>query len=224
MSILIFMNVMVGGLGSYASEEETHLAKGIDVSVWNAEIDWNEVYKEVDFAMLRAGYGKSIAQKDKRFEENYTGAKEVGLDCGVYWYSYATTPNEARQEALACLQIVDGRQLEYPIAFDIEEESHTKLSKQELQDITTAFCETIEQGGYYVSICTYENFFENYDKDYLKKYDTWIANYNNQPTLKYGIWQYSCKGSVGGISTNVDMNYVTKDYEKIMRDNHLNGF
>ncbi len=62
--------------------------RGIDVSVHNGSIDWNRVKNDgIGFAILRAGYGKTAAQKDKKFEDNYNGAKAAGIPVGAYWYS-----------------------------------------------------------------------------------------------------------------------------------------
>ncbi len=88
---------------------------GIDVSEHQGAIGWSRVKASgVDFAILRAGYGKFATQKDRQFEANYANTKTVGLPVGAYWYSYAKTPEEARQEAQICLEIVKNRQFEYP--------------------------------------------------------------------------------------------------------------
>ena len=94
---------------------------GIDVSEWQGDINWNKV--DTDFCIIRAGYGKSVSQKDKKFEVNYSGCKANSIPCGVYWYSYAVTPEEAVSEANACLEIIKGKQFEYPIYFDVEQNS-----------------------------------------------------------------------------------------------------
>ena len=81
--------------------------KGIDVSVHNGDIDWNKVKADgIEFAILRAGYGRLAKQKDARFEDNYKGAKTAGIPVGAYWYSYATTPDEAKLEAEVCVSIL----------------------------------------------------------------------------------------------------------------------
>ena len=55
--------------------------KDIDVSVHNGNIDWGKVMADgIDFAILRAGYGRLVSQKDEKFEQNYAGAKAVDLD------------------------------------------------------------------------------------------------------------------------------------------------
>ena len=85
---------------------------GIDVSRHNGAIDWGAVKKsgKVDFSIIRAGYGKSISQKDAKFEQNYAGAKAAGIPVGAYWYSYAITPAEAEAEARTFLQAIAGKQ------------------------------------------------------------------------------------------------------------------
>ena len=100
-----------------------NLKTGIDVSKHNGVIDWEAVKAsgKVEFAILRAGYGKLVSQKDVQFERNYSECKRLGIPVGVYWYSYAITPAEATAEALTFLKIIDGKQFEYPVWFDIEE-------------------------------------------------------------------------------------------------------
>ena len=49
---------------------------GIDVSKWQGTIDFNQVKSAgIQFAIIRAGYGKELNQKDPKFEENYSNAK-----------------------------------------------------------------------------------------------------------------------------------------------------
>ena len=55
-------------------------SKGIDVSEHQGVIDWTKVAKDgVQFAIIRAGYGRELSQKDKQFERNYAGAKAAGI-------------------------------------------------------------------------------------------------------------------------------------------------
>ena len=100
---------------------------GIDVSKHQGVIDWSKV--KTDFAILRAGFGRYASQKDPQFERNYAGAKAAGIPVGAYWYSYARSAEEAREEAKACLQVLQGKQFEFPIYFDIEDCSQSYLAK-----------------------------------------------------------------------------------------------
>ena len=99
------------------------MIRGIDVSKWQGNINFQKVKDSgISFVIIRAGYGKLPSQKDKCFEENYCKAKASGLDVGVYWYSYAMSVDEAREEAKACLSVIKGKQFEFPVYFDLEEQ------------------------------------------------------------------------------------------------------
>lgn len=189
------------------------MLKGIDISVWQGRIDWSEVAKDenVEFAILRAGYGKLVSQKDTRFEEYYAGCKRYNIPVGAYWFSYATTKDEAIQEAKACIECIKGKQFEYPILFDIEHSSQT--SKAVADAIIPAFCDTLKAAGYYVGVYTYYSFIKSYiSESVYSKYDLAIAHYTNStPWSDKEIWQYSSKGSIKGISCDVDLDYCYVD-------------
>lgn len=86
------------------------MLKGIDVSEHQGKIDWSAVKSSgVDFAIIRAGYGREISQKDKQFENNYAGCKASGIPVGAYWYSYATSAEAAKLEAQVCLEVLKSR-------------------------------------------------------------------------------------------------------------------
>jgi len=201
---------------------------GIDVSKWQGTIDWQSVKNDgVDFAIIREGYGKELpSQVDKKFKENYTGAKYVGLPVGVYHYSYADSISDAKFEADFCLKNIQGLQLEYPVCFDIEDSEMLSLSNQQRTDICRAFCEEVENAGYYAMIYCNLNWYKNYlIKDQLKDYDLWLAQWSiAEPSEPCGIWQKSEKGTLDGITGNVDLNVAYKDYPSIIKSKGLNGF
>lgn len=199
---------------------------GIDVSEHQGIIDWTKVNTE--FAIIRAGYGREITQKDKRFEHNYNGCKAKNIPCGAYWYSYATSVDEAKKEAAVCLEVLKGKQFEYPIFFDIEENRQFKLGRTACSQIAKAFLETVEKAGYFVGIYSSQSHLESYiSEDLRKRYAVWVAHYGVKKTSysgKFGMWQKSSTGSIAGISGNVDLNECYIDYPTIIKKNHLNGF
>lgn len=200
---------------------------GIDVSKWQGTIDWNTTKKFIDFAMIRAGYGREITQMDKCFLYNVKHAQANGVPIGAYWYSYAKSAEEAIKEANACLTTIKGFKFEYPIVFDIEDSSQLSLSKRLKTDICKAFCNTIEKAGYYAMIYTNCNWLKNhlYADELLAKYDLWLAHWNaKEPAYSCGIWQTTDKGIIDGISGYVDLNTAFKDYPSIMKAKGLNGF
>lgn len=204
------------------------MSKGIDVSKHQGTIDWQKVKTSgVDFAMIRAGYGRYDNQKDEYFEENYKNAKQAGVKVGAYLYSYAKSVDDAKKEAETFLKWISGKQFEYPVAFDVEEKEQSDKGKQFVSDIIRAFCETVEKAGYYVCIYANKYWLDNFvDADCKKKYDTWLAQWAEKATYsgKYGIWQYSSQGSVNGISGRSDLDESYKDYPSIMKNKGLNGF
>ncbi len=203
--------------------------KGIDVSKWQGLINWNEVKKDgTEFAIIREGWGKkSPTQIDKRFKENYEGAKAVGIPVGCFHYSYADSADDAKREAEFCLENIYGLQFEYPIVLDIEDRTMLSLSNRQRTDIVKAFCSEIERAGYYAMFYCNFIWLNNYlIKDELcSKYDLWLAQWSiDAPSVPCGIWQKSDKGAISGINGNVDLDVSYKNYPEIMRDKGLNGF
>jgi len=201
-------------------------AKGIDVSVHQGNIDWEKVKtdKQVQFAILKCAWGTKVADN---FEVNYKGAKAIGLPVGAYCYSYAQTVEGAKKEAEAAIKILKGKKFEYPIMFDIEDDSQLNLSKQTLTEMCKVFCDTLEKAGYYVCIYSYKSFLtDKLDMKELSDYDVWLSQFNDTVTYKgsYGIWQYTRKGKVKGINADVDLDKAYKDYPSIIKSAGLNGF
>lgn len=201
--------------------------KIIDVSTWQGNIDWSKVKADgVQGAIIRAGFGKVASQKDNKFEQNYKNAKAVGMPIGAYWYSYATSVADAKQEAEVCISILKGKQFEYPIYYDLEDRSMTGCGKSVLTQIATTFCETLENAGYFVGIYSNPNWLNNYlDYNIVKKYTLWLAHWGvSEPSYKCGLWQYSSSGSVSGISGRIDMNWGYQDFPTEIKNGKLNGF
>lgn len=203
--------------------------KGIDVSKWNENIDWQRVKNaRIDFAIIREGYGKkSPTQIDKKFRENINGAKSVGINTGIYHYSYADSVTDAKLEAEFCLENIQGYSLEYPVVFDVEDKEMLKLTTRQRTDICRAFCEEIEKAGYYAMIYANKNWLDSYlyADELLKDFDLWLAQWDiDKPSYSCGIWQYSSTGKVDGINGNVDLNISYKNYPEIIKNKGLNGF
>ena len=203
-------------------------AKGIDVSRWQGEVDFEKVKSQgYSFVMLNAGYGKYIGQKDAYFERNYAAAKKAGLNIGAYWYSYALTEADALAEAKTFLEAVKGKRFEYPLAFDIEDTSQSELPNAAINKMITAFCTHLESKGYYAAVYSYADFLKRKVSDSVKsRFDVWVAHFDvAKPSAEsYGMWQYTSKGKVSGVTGSCDCNYAYKDYPSIIKENGLNLF
>ena len=194
---------------------------GIDVSEHQYEINWQQVRNAgIDFAIVRVGYGQHAHQKDKYFEQNYDGARAMGLKVGTYLYSYAQSVEDARREAYNCLAWLRGRPLDYPVFYDIEDSSQAWIDPQTMTDMVKAFCEIISNAGYKTGVYTYRDWFRNkiYTGQLPGNYQIWLAHYTwdvNKPSDYegyYNIWQYTSRGYVPGINGNVDRNIEYRNY------------
>ena len=199
---------------------------GIDVSKHQGMIDWSKV--KTDFAILRAGFGRYAYQKDPQFERNYAGAKAAGIPIGAYWYSYARSAEEAREEAKACLPVLKGMQFGFPISFGIEDSTQEFLGKAALTAMCEAFCNTLEKAGYFAGVYASTYWF-THKLDHARlagKYTIWMADYRAgyNKTLKRDMHQYTSNGHVAGISGRVDMNTCTRDFPGTIKKAGLNGF
>ena len=202
--------------------------KGIDVSVHNGNIDWSKVKADgIEFAILRAGFGRLEKQKDEKFEHNYAGAKAAGIPIGAYWYSYAMTPEEAKLEADVFLKVIKGKQFEFPVYFDLEEKKQFDLGKEKVSAIMRAFLEKVEKAGCFVGLYGSASSLTTHTADDIKShYTIWLAHWVDKTNYSgaYGIWQYSEKGKVDGISGNVDLDICYKDFPAIIKGKGLNGW
>ena len=205
------------GRFTYSLDGEVVSKFGIDVSENNGEIDWEAVANDgVEFAFIRVGYRgneEGGIHLDARFEEYLTEARAVGIPCGLYFYSQAITPEEAREEARFAISQLKGTALEYPIAFDSEthpelEMRNDNIPRGEMTSIAQAFCEEVKAAGYEPLIYGSSNDLVRYVRDDLKMYPIWYAEYGSIPTVDTGftIWQSSHEGTIAGISTPVDTN------------------
>ena len=139
---------------------------------------------------------------------------------GVYVYSTAVNPVEARQEADLVIGILDGIELEYPVYFDTEQSGDyplgraDRINKADRAQIVHAFCERVRDAGYTPGVYSGLNYLKNHVAySVYAPYPTWLANYtryNKLPDVPYpyDMWQITDAGHVNGIRGIVDMNVV----------------
>lgn len=203
---------------------------GVDVSKYNGYPDWVKAKADgVQFAILRLGSGYNGGYVDKTFEYNYKECKRVGIGVGVYVASYLNISSEIDMT----LKALKGKQLEYPIYFDIEDFSLSGRSytNTQLTNYTVRYCSEIERAGYYVGIYSNKAFLDSrLYWERIKKYDIWIAHWNKGVNYngKYGMHQYTNKGQWRGIPSTgeggVDTNWCFVDYPSLMKKLGLNGY
>ena len=203
----------------------SRVLKGIDVSVFQGNINWNAVKADgVDFAFIRLGYRgytNGAIKLDTNFHQNIQGAQAAGVRVGVYFYSQAVSRSEAIEEANFCLDELSGYSLDLPVVFDLEGGANSSyrtygMSTSTAVKMVSAFCDTIESGGYKSMYYSYAKFLAEHEGmvAQLEDYDLWMAMYYRVPFFPYNfqIWQYSASGRVSGIAKEVDMNMMFLDY------------
>lgn len=219
-----------GRMLSFDAAGNLNALTGIDISSHNTVTDWNALREDgIDFVMLRTGYrgygvGTGKLTKDTKFREYYRAAKDAGLLVGAYFFSQAVSEEEAVEEAILTAQQLEGCELDFPVAFDWELIFHDSEGARTdnvpvdvLTDCVLAFCQNIESFGYRAMV--YQNkrtALFKFDLPRLDGIPFWLAEYGDGPTYLYAydMWQYSCAGTVAGISGNVDLNLCFKDYSK----------
>ena len=205
-----------------------YVKSGIDVSQWQGTIDWVKVKPQIDFALLRAGYGDTLSypnQIDTQFSRNYSECKRLGIPVGVYFYSYATTVDMAKREAQATIALLKGKQLEYPVYYDVEEMSIFNTGKT--NEIIEAYCTEMEKAGYWVGIYIYRSAAQSYlNSTTRKRYAMAIAEYGPKLNYsdQYGVWQNSSTMKYNGINNSVDHDYCYVDYPTQIKAKGKNGY
>lgn len=190
---------------------------GIDVSKWQGDIDFKKVKQAgAEFVMIRVGGTRGKNGEyfvDEKFKENITNAKKAGLKVGVYFYSYASSTKEAKENAKWVLKQIKKYDIDLPIAFDWEEWNNFNeynLSFFGLTSMAEEFIDTVQKAGYKGMIYSSKTYLENI---WLSTdYDIWLAQYNTKVTYdgKYKMWQLCQDGKIDGISKNVDIDILYK--------------
>ncbi|MBR2293217.1 MAG: hypothetical protein IKA44_02765 [Clostridia bacterium] len=250
--------------GGYANNTAV-LARGVDVSVYQHKqnaagdylpLNWSAIQRAgFEFAILKAGStprinseGEPRGGMDPVFEQNYAAAKEMGMELGVYFYTYATTKEGIETDARLLVSWLEGKQFEYPVYFDLEDKSLENLDRATLTDFCVTFLSILQENGYYGALYSNHDWLtERLNGEALKSaFDIWYARYpedrrkNERPvsvseayawnTEKYesaemGLWQYTDYGVIDGIDgIFFDFNYAFKDYSSIIKKYGYNGY
>lgn len=204
----------------------TALAHGIDVSKHQGTINWDAVAADpsVQFAILRAGYGRYESQVDAQWARNYAECKRLGIPVGAYWYSYASNPADAATEGRLFAKVLAGKQFEYPVYFDQEDGSIPAVQRTAC---ALAFFDALG-AEWYKGYYSYTSWMPSVDLGAIRQHcDTvWLADYRATPdqTIQRDMHQYTSSGTVTGIGGRVDCNRAYVDFPTLVRAAGKNGF
>lgn len=210
------------GIPTYTVDGKVSSMFGVDVSTHDGAFDWETAAADgVEFAYIRLGwrgYTEGGLNVDDQFAANYAGARSQGLKVGVYFFSCAITPDEAREEAdLVIDELASaGATLDLPIAFDFERigspDARTNhLKRAEVAAIANAFCERLEEAGYETIIYGNQRDLAFYQESVTDDRRVWLAEYDtNHPTAQFDfcMWQFTSTGQLDGIGRNVDLDIL----------------
>ena len=188
---------------------------GIDVSNHQGDIDWETVKNSgVEFAFIRIGFGHNREAKimeDEKFRQNLEGARNAGLNVGLYFYSYASEIWEAEEQANWIVKTLNGEKIDLPIVFDYETWKSFptyNINIVDLNKVAKRFLDILHDNGY-------EGM--NYSSKYylntiwnISEYPTWLAHYVSKTNYdkNFKAWQFSNTGEVPGINGFVDLDVL----------------
>lgn len=222
---------------------------GIDVSRHNSyvyqngqkihqRIDWSKVKDQIDFAIVRCGYGQNqddnggYSQDDDEFYYNMNECRKYKIPVEVYLYSYADSTKKASSEADHVIRLCQNyKDIVHMIWYDVEDDylfnqvKSGRISQAGVGTIVDTFANKLKSNGYKVGLYSYKSALQSYfSKETVDKYDIWLAHYvsgvNQQNVLKnmssypgiYVMWQYTSSGTITGISTSTDLNIRFVDF------------
>lgn len=209
--------------------------RGIDISAHQGNIDLATLKSQIDFVIIRVGYGVSGTLDDK-FKRNADLCKQLGIPFGFYWYSYALDVSGAEQEAKNILKAIEPYKdsYSYGVWFDMEDADGYKRrngmpSNKTLRDMCAKFCSVVESAGYYVGVYASESWFKNQlNGSELNPYDKWVAQWptsgGEQTALNTSadkrndvhLWQFTSAGRFNGYNGNLDTNYAYVNYPELI--------
>lgn len=205
--------------------------RGVDISAHQGNIDLAALKDQVDFVIIRAGFGTK-GTLDSKFKRNADLCRQLGIPVGFYWYSYALDIEGVRKEALAFINAIEPYKdiLKYGAWFDMEDadgykQKHGMPSDQTLREMCAMFCKMVEESGLYAGIYASQSWFDKQLKgEETARYDKWVAQWptsggkqkaldtdsNSRSDLR--LWQFTSDGRFNGYNGKLDTNYAYADF------------
>lgn len=204
--------------------------RGIDISAHQGNIDLAALKSQIDFVIIRVGYGVS-GTIDTKFTRNADLCRSLGIPVGFYWYSYALDVEGAKKEAAHMINAIAPYKdiVKFGVWFDMEDadgykKNHGMPSNQTLRQMCAAFCEATENAGYYSGIYASQSWFNNQlNGREITPYDKWVAQWPTSGGAQTGLstpdtkrsdvhlWQFTSAGRFSGYNGNLDTNYAYLD-------------
>ena len=204
----------------------------IDISKWQGNINWDKIAEtNINGVIIRIGLRGTATKElltDEKFFEYYKGAINAGLHVGCYFYSAATTNEEAREEANYVVDMIRKHNLKFdmPVYMDMEDEVVRRTGRTQIFNSTKAFLDVMKEENIYTGVYCSTTWAQDYYTPALfSGHSLWIADWHDKCGYEgdYGMWQYTDRGSVSGIDANyTDLNLCYINYPKLIADQGYN--
>lgn len=201
-------------IGSDGKRTGTGKFKGIDISHHNGNIDFTKVKADgIQAVYMKATEGTTFV--DNYLGTYYNGARSAGLKTGFYHFLVGTSSPETQAQNF--YNNIKDKQSDLKPVLDVEKGGF------DVMDYTLRFIAEFKRlSNMDVCIYSYSYFIDTNLDSRLSKYTLWEANYSKSPfnLSPNKVWtsraghQYTDKGTINGISTNVDLNEFTQDIFK----------
>ena len=197
-----FYRAVNGDVPPQLPTEEDYPVRGVDVSYYQGEIDWEVLGADdhVQFAFIKATEG-SIHQ-DERFTENWTNARSAGVYVGAYHFVSFESSGETQADNF--ISLVPKQANSLPPVLDLELYNEEVMlnppTKEEVHEILDAMIEKLEEHyGVTPIIYTSSNLYIKYILGSYGDCDIWMSNTSCEPLADWTFWQYSFKGYLPGL-------------------------
>lgn len=177
--------------------------KGIDVSIFQGEVDWLSVRNAgIEFALIKCsqgGFTNSSAISpftDRYFKRNIVGASDAGLLCGAYHLLMGVTVEDVAAEARYVVELLAPykERITLPVAVDIEDARYRRNTRELNSTLALEFMRIVGEAGYQTMLYTNRDFLQNhYDDEMLGDIPIWFALYRNprsDENVPAGLGQY----------------------------------
>lgn len=181
---------------------------GIDVSAHQGVIDWDRVARDgVSFAYIKATEGGDFV--DDRFNQNWAGAGDAGLDRGAYHFFSLCTRGVVQAENFLTAAPPDRDALAPAVDLELAGNCSRRPADTVVQAELRTFLRTVEQAwGRETVVYLGEDFEGRYSvREWLDR-PLWIRRFLLRPNEPWVMWQMHGYAQVDGIEGGVDLDVM----------------
>lgn len=202
-AVLLFVLLWNGVILLNNPSEKKYPVRGVDVSAYQGEIDWNVLAAQnISFAFIKATEGSTFV--DSRFEYNYAQAQKTNLRIGAYhFFSYDSSGDAQADNFTAAVEKVEGM---LPPVIDLEfygdKEKNPPAQEAVREQLNVLMKRLEDYYGMKPIVYATEKSYSLYLAGEYEEYDIWIRNVITEPHLsdnrEWTFWQYTNRERLAG--------------------------